>query len=101
MMLRLLAVVPLPMVLPVMIFAPAVTWMPASDTTLPPVPAWPLPVMEPMALFEIATRPLLAEATPKPMEKLEGLWRKIEPVPVPLPIVLPLVVPMFAEPAAT
>ncbi len=61
--LRLFAVVVLPTVLPVMVFAPAVTEMPMSEAETPM--AEPFTVMEPMLLLAIATVPLLAEPMPE------------------------------------
>jgi hypothetical protein len=96
--LRLLAVVVLPTVLLLIVFAPAVTLMPVSEAeTLVVVP---FAVMEPMVLLEIATVPLLDETMPKVGPPPEVVT-EMEPVPVPLPMVLPVTVPMLTFPADT
>ena len=97
--LRLFAVVVLPMVLPVIVFAPAVTLMPVSEAGTEV--DLPFTVMEPMVLLAIATVPLLAEPMPKLVALLPVPVTEMEPVPVPLPMVLPVTVPMFTLPADT
>jgi hypothetical protein len=97
--LRLFAVVVLPTVLSLMVFAPAVTWIPTSEAEM--VVSVPLVVMEPMVFLAMALVPVPAAAMPKLVPPLPDVVTEMEPVPVPLPMVLPVTVPMFTEPACT
>ena len=103
--LRLLAVVVLPMILPVTVFVPASTSMPISEAEMAveglPLVSAPWVVMEPMVLLAMTTVPVLTEPMPKVAPPVPEVVTEIEPVPVPLPTVLPMVVPMFTDPAAT
>ena len=97
---RLFAAVVLPTVLLLMLFVPALTWMPKSEAEIVVV-VEPFTVMEPMVLLAMATVPLLAEPMPQLVPPEIDVVTEMEPVPVPLPMVLPVAVPMFAEPAGT
>ena len=97
--LRLFAVLVLPTVLLLMVFAPSVTWMPVSEAEM--VLPEPFTVMEPMMFWAMSTVPLLNEPMPKLVPPFPEVVMETEPVPVPLPMVLPATVPMFTAPACT
>ena len=83
----------LPTMLLLIVFAPSVTWIPASEGEIGP-----FTVIDPMVLLAIDMVLLLEEPIPKLVPPAPKVEMETEPVPELLPIIFPVSVPMFAEP---